>query len=113
VGFTVSALGFTFVIIMALGSWPGAKARSQNLYLSVSSTAERGEMDVPAIAKSIASKLMVCDIRRVDASEPETRVSFHVEAADSAQLFAFLEEFKVEYPHVELTVVEQQRVPGV
>ena len=113
VGFTVSALGFTFVVIVLLGSWPGAKARSQNLYLSVSSTAESGEIDVPALAKSIANKLLVCDIRRVDASAPETRVSFHVEAADSAQLFTFLEEFRLEYPNVELTVVEQQRVPGV
>ena len=29
------------------------------------------------------------------------------------QQFAFLQEFKPEYPHSELAIVEQQRVPGV
>ena len=113
VGFTVSALGFTFVIIAALGSWRGTKERSQNMYVSVSSVGDNRELDVSAIARSIAKKLSFCDVRRVDLTASESRVSFHVEASDSEQLFAFLEDFKVEYPDVELTIVEQQRVPGV
>lgn len=113
VSFTVASTVFILITIAVFASLRRRSARTQNLYISVQSRSEAGDFDVQTVARTIASKFPVCDIRRVDTTASETRASFHIEAGDSAQLFAFLEEFKNEYPHIELAIVEQQRVPGV
>jgi uncharacterized membrane protein YhiD involved in acid resistance len=113
VSFTVASTVFILITIAVIASLRQRSARTQNLYISVQSRSEAGDFDVQTVARAIATKFPVCDIRRVDTTASETRASFHIEAGDSTQLFAFLEEFKNEYPHIELAIVEQQRVPGV
>jgi hypothetical protein len=110
---TVAATLFIFVVIAALGAVKLRGKKTQNLYLSMNSAAGVADFDVEAVARAVAAEFPVCDIRRVDTSENTTRASFFVEVKDSERMFAFLKRFKTDYPQIDVSIVEQQRVPGV
>ena len=86
--------------------------RGQNLYVTLHWSAETGAPDAKTIATALASTFKVCDLRRLDSSETDTRASFHVQAHSSDQIFAALERFKTEYPKFDIAIVEHHRVPG-
>ena len=110
---TVAATLFIFIVIAGRGVLKLGGKKTQNLYLSMNSGTGAGGFDVEEVAKAVAAEFPVCDIRRVDTRENVTRASFFVEVKDSARLFAFLKRFKSHYPQIEVSIVEQQRVPGV
>ena len=110
---TVAATLFIFIVIAALGAVKLRGKKTQNLYLSMNAGTGAADFDVEEVAKAVAAEFPVCDIRRVDTRENTTRASFFVEVKDSARLFAFLKRFNSHYPQIEVSIVEQQRVPGV
>lgn len=111
--FTIMSAAFIMLSIAALSSFRSRSERPQNLYISMESTGTDPGIDVDGIAARLATQFPICDIRRVDVTASGTRASFHVEASSSAQLLKFVEEFREEHPGSELSIVEQQRVPGV
>jgi uncharacterized membrane protein YhiD involved in acid resistance len=111
--FTVMAVAFIMISIAVLSSFRMRDERPQNLYISLQSTTQDNQLELDAITNAVAAGFPVCDIRRVDVTETGARASFHVEASSSVQLLEFVDHFRTEYPQIELSIVEQQRVPGV
>ena len=110
--FTVAATLFILVAVGLLASMRSRGDRPQNLYIAASSSGG-ASFDVTGLARELAREFSSCDVRRVDSSVETTRASFYVEIRSSDQLFAFLERARAEHPEVELSIVEQLRVPGV
>ncbi len=112
VQFTVASTLFILVCIGGFASMRNRGERPQNLYIAASSSGG-ATFDVREIAQELAREFRTCDLRRVDSSVETTRASFSVEVQSSEQLFAFLERIRSEHPEVELSIVEQLRIPGV
>jgi len=112
IAFTVMSAGFILLTLALLHVVRAGRFRGQNLYVTLQWPAEPDAPQVKAIASALASTFRVCDLRRVDSSEADTRASFHVEAGSSDQVFAVLERFREEYPKLDIAIVEHHRVPG-
>lgn len=112
IAFTVVSAGFMLLVIVLLDISRKGRFRGQNLYVTVRWSAGDEAPEVKTIADALAGAFRVCDIRRVDTSQTDTRASFHVEAASSDQVFSFLDRFKADYPGLDIAVIEHHRVPG-
>ncbi len=123
VSFTVLSTAFILLSMAVLGFLRGGFLRggvrgghggkSQNLHVSLQSKQPGDDFNVETVAGVIAAEFPVCEIRRVDRSPSGTHASFHVAASEAGQMFRLMEKFQQDFPELELSIVEQQRVPGV
>lgn len=113
VAFTVVSSGFILLVLALRNLVDLRRFRGQSLYITLRWDAAPDGPEVQAIAAALASTFRSVDLRRVDASDRDTRASFHVEAGHGDEVFAFLDRFKQDYPALEVAVVEHHRVPGV
>lgn len=89
------------------------KKKSQNLYLSIHlEDREAKPTTVERLSQMIADTVNTCELRRVESEEKAVQAIYYIVAKDIKRIYALLEKIRATHPSAQISLIDQQRVPG-
>lgn len=109
---TIAAI-ITILVITTIIKFIGNKNASQNLFLSVNFTENSEEESLNKLNSFILSEVRECEIRRVDYAEQKIHATYFISAKKAEDVFSLIEKLKSEFQDIEVSFIDQHRIPGV
>jgi hypothetical protein len=108
------AAAAVILIIVALYKRSGRRIDRKSMFLSVRYRQEKGTGNfLQAVNELIEKHTATRDMRRVDTEEGKIEATFFVDIEHESGLISMLDELRTEFPGIDLTYIDQNRLPSV
>lgn len=100
--------------VVALYKWSGRKVDQKSMFLSVRYDQKQGDANfLHAVNETIKKHVTTQDMRRVDTADDQVEATFFVDIEHEGDLVTLLDELRKTYPGIDLTFIDQNRLPSV
>ena len=100
--------------IVALYKRSGQKVDKKSMFLSVRYDQQQGDGSfLESVNETIKKHVLMQDMRRVDTAENQIEATFFVDIEHEGDLVTLLDELRKSYPGIDLTFIDQNRLPSV
>lgn len=96
--------------VVALIKWRFNQIDSKNLYISLTANEE---INASEIANLVAENVNKADLKRYDVSGNNSELIFFLDILSANQIFDLTDKIKEKFPNLELSVIDQSRIPGL
>ncbi|MFH1715564.1 MAG: DUF4956 domain-containing protein [Elusimicrobiota bacterium] len=108
-----SSAAIFILIVVAVFKWKFNKSDSKDLYVSVHWDRKEKQVSAEEISGIIADFSETCDLKRLDHTDTSTHIMYMINVDDSHKIFRLVEHLKDKYPHLQVSFIDQSRIPGV
>jgi uncharacterized membrane protein YhiD involved in acid resistance len=121
IGLGLGANQFTLTIIatisilsaMALLRWKFYQENAKALYLMVEYNGNSVEYTPENISNVISGFVNKCDLKKMDMNSEGFQLTFIIDVFSSEKAFELIRELKNEFPICNVSLIDQNRIPGV
>ena len=121
IGLGLGANQFTLTIIatisilsaMALLRWKFYQENAKALYLMVEYNGNSKEYSPENISNVISGFVNKCDLKKIDMNSEGFQLTFIIDVFSSEKAFELIRELKIEFPICNVSLIDQNRIPGV
>jgi len=121
IGLGLGANQFTLTIIatisilsaMALLRWKFYQENAKALYLMVEYNGNSEEYTPENISNVISGFVNKCDLKKMDMNSEGFQLTFIIDVFSSEKAFELIRELKNEFPICNVSLIDQNRIPGV
>ncbi len=112
---TTVAAALFILTVMALMKYSRRTDDSKRLFLSIDwqGQQEDSESQMGAINGVIAKHVPSSDLRRFDVRDEVLAATYMLDEADPQRVNALVEELRGEFPHIGVTFLDQNQMPGI
>ena len=112
-GATIAAAAVILVVV-ALYKRAGRRIDQKSMFLSVRYSEKSGEGNfLNSVSEILGKHTLSQDMRRVDTAEGQVDATFFVDIEHETSLVPMLDELRVAFPGIDLTFIDQNRLPSV
>lgn len=109
---TIAAI-ITILVITTIVKLIGNKKEQKNLFLSVNFTENSEEESLNKLTDYILFQVKECEIRRIDYSDNKIHATYFISANKAQDIFSLIEKLKQEFKDIEISFIDQHRIPSV
>lgn len=121
IGLGLGANQFTLTIIatisilsaMALLRWKFYQENAKALYLMVEYNGNSKEYSPENISNVISGFVNKCDLKKIDMNSEGFQLTFIIDVFSSEKAFELIRELKIEFPICNVSLIDQNRIPGL
>ncbi|MFC1566336.1 DUF4956 domain-containing protein [bacterium] len=109
---TVVSSLFILTVIAVL-KWKFNKYDNKDLYVSLTWDHKEKTISAEEISNIISDYTDLCDMKRLDSSQDSVHVMYMINIDDSNKVFRLVDHIKEKHAKVEVSFIDQSRIPGV
>lgn len=98
---------------MTVLRWKFYSVDAKALYLLVDTTASAEAVAPDSITKIITANVNKCDLKRLDSHGDGFQISYMIDVNSSGEAFKLVETIRETFQGLNVTVIDQSRIPGV
>jgi len=108
------AAATVILLVVALYKRAGRRIDQKSMFLSVRYSEKSGEGNfLNSVTEILGRHALSQDMRRVDTAEGQVDATFFVDIEHETSLVSMLDELRVAFPGIDLTFIDQNRLPSV
>ena len=105
--------GMVILLTMAIVNWRSREQRGKSVFLSIEWRHENRKKPLDELAEVISTHASSNDLRRVDKTDQHLDATFYVDLDGIGKLSDLLAHLQTGCPGATVTVIDQNRMPGV